>query len=58
MDNLANLLSTNVRIHNMDPLEPDAIWPMNIEICICRIPIRKRDGFDPEKMQIFAEEIC
>lgn len=57
MNNIDNLFDTNVRIHNMDPLDQDAIWPMNIEICICRVPIRKRDGFDPEKMQMFAERL-
>ena len=57
MDNLDSLFSTNIRIHNMDPLDKDAVWPVNIEICICRIPIRKRDGFTPEKMQLFAEKI-
>lgn len=57
MNNLSNLFSTNVRINNVDPLDQEAIWPMNIEICICRIPIRKRDGFDIDKLKIFAERL-
>lgn len=57
MNDISNLFSTNVRIMNMDALDQDAIWPMNIEICICRIPIRKRDGYDLENMKIFAERL-
>lgn len=57
MSNLASLFSTNIRITNMDPLDKDAIWPMNVEICICRVPIRKKDGYDPEKIKFFAEKL-
>ena len=57
MDNLSNLFSTNIRVSDVDPLSQDAIWPMNVEICICRIQIRKKDGYDPEKIKIFAERL-
>jgi DNA modification methylase len=48
LDNLTTLFQTNVRIANINPLDRDAVWPMNIECCITRIPIRKRDGYEPE----------
>lgn len=57
MDNLSNLFNTNVRIQNLSPLDKDASWPHNIEICICRVPIRKRDGFSPENMADFAKKL-
>lgn len=57
MDNLASLFNTTVRISNMDPMSEDAVWPKNTEICISRVPIRKRDGFDPENFAAFAEKL-
>lgn len=41
----------------MDPMSEDAVWPKNTEICISRVPIRKRDGFDPENFAAFAEKL-
>lgn len=46
--NIARLFDTSLRISNMNPLDPHAVWPQNIEVCITRIPIRKRDGYDPD----------
>lgn len=57
MDNLSSLFQTNVRIHNLDPMDADAVWPKNIEVCITRIPIRKRDGFDAKTFAAFAEKL-
>lgn len=57
MDNLANIFQTNVRIHNMDAMHPNSVWPKNTEVCITRIPIRKRDGYDPDKFKAFAERL-
>ena len=57
VNNLSSIFSTNVRIHNMDAMGPDAIWPKNTEVCITRIPIRKRDGFEPEKFKEFAAKL-
>lgn len=54
MDNLASLFKTNVRISNMHPLDKDAVWPKNIEVCIARIPIRKRDGYDIKQIEELA----
>jgi len=41
----------------MDPMHKDAVWPKNVEICIARIPIRKRDGYDTEKFKEFAKKL-
>jgi DNA modification methylase len=52
-----NLFATNIRIGNLDPLDVNAIWPNNIEVTICRVPIRKRDGFSAEKIKQLAEKL-
>lgn len=57
IDNFSSILQTNVRIHNMECTAPDAVWPRNTEVCIARIPIRKRDGFDPEKLKEFVTKL-
>ena len=57
MDNLTNLFSTNVRISDLDPFDDDAIFPHGIEICISRVPIRKRDGYNPEKLRRLIKKI-
>lgn len=54
---ISNLFSTNVRISNIDPLDPNAIWPNNIEVTICRIPIRKRDGYSTQFMKKLADKL-
>ena len=57
IDNFSSLFKTNIRISNIDPLDKDAVWPNNIELCICRIPIRKRDGFSSEQVKAFATKL-
>lgn len=57
MDNLSSLFNTTIRISNLNPMDPDSVWPKNTEVCITRIPIRKRDGFDPENFATFAERL-
>lgn len=54
---IQNLFSTNIRINGVDPLDQLAVWPNNIEITICRVPIRKRDGYTKEKMTKLAEKL-
>lgn len=34
-----------------------AQWPHNIEVCICRVPIRKRDGYSFKKLSEFAKKL-
>ncbi len=52
-----NLFNTNIRIGNLDPLDQNAVWPNNIEVTICRVPIRKRDGFSPTNIKQLAEKL-
>jgi DNA modification methylase len=54
---IQNLFATNIRINNYNPLDKDAVWPNNIEVTICRIPIRKRDGFSKKKIEQLAEKL-
>lgn len=57
LDNLSNLFQTSVRIQEMDAMSPNAIWPANTEICITRVPIRKRDGWETSKFEEFAKKL-
>jgi DNA modification methylase len=54
---IQNLFSTNIRINSTDALDVMAVWPANIEITICRIPIRKRDGYSIENVQKLAKKL-
>lgn len=56
-DNLSKLFTSNIRISNLDPFHQDAIWPANIELCITRVPIRKRDGYDDKMMRNLAVKL-
>lgn len=56
-DNLSKLFDSNIRIHNISALDADAVWPMNVEICITRAPIRKRDGYNDIMMRGFAQKL-
>jgi len=57
LDNLAKLFESNIRVQNMSAQDPDAVWPHNIEICITRVPIRKRDGYSKEAIKKFAKKL-
>lgn len=52
-----NLLDTNIRISSLDPLHKDAVFPHGIEVCIAKVPIRKRDGYDSVKMRLLIRKI-
>lgn len=41
----------------MDPMDKDSIWPRNTEVCITRVPIRKRDGWDEAKFAEFVKRL-
>jgi DNA modification methylase len=41
----------------MDAMHQSSVWPKNTEVCITRVPIRKRDGFDADKFKAFAERL-
>ena len=53
-ENLAKLFTSNIRVSSLDLFHSDSIWPANIELCITRVPIRKRDGYDDNIMQELA----
>lgn len=38
-------------------MDTDAVWAHNVEICITRVPIRKRDGFNPELLAEFSRKL-
>lgn len=57
MNNLSSLFNTSIHIKNLHPLDKSAIWPKNQELCITRIPIRKRDGWDAEQFKEFAKKL-
>lgn len=57
MNNLRTLFNTNIRIKEIDAMDPSAVWPKNIEVCIARIPIRKRDGFSPDMVEKLAKKL-
>ena len=56
-DNLLKLFASNVRISNISALDSDAVWPHKIEVCITRIPIRKRDGYDDMMIRAFSHKL-
>jgi hypothetical protein len=52
-----NIFGTSVKI-NLEPLfDKDAVWPQTVEVCITRVPIRKRDGYSSEFIKKFAAKI-
>ena len=57
LSNLSSLFKTNVRLNNFHPMDKDAVWPKNTEVCISRVPIRKRDGWDAEQFVEFAKKL-
>ena len=48
---------THIRVDEVDPMGRDAVWPANIEACVTRFPIRKRDGFSPELVKSFVTKL-
>ena len=57
MHNLDNLFNTNIRVSSLDVFDKDAVFPHGIEICISRVPIRKRDGYNPENLKQLLAKI-
>lgn len=56
-DNLLAALGTSIKINQMHHSDADAVWPANVEICVTRIPIRKRDGFTIEGFRSLAKRL-
>lgn len=57
MTQLNNIFRTNMRIEQIDALDKNAVFPNGIEICITRIPIRKRDGYCAKKLKLMVDKI-
>jgi len=57
LDNLSILSAQTIRIQEVDPLDEDSIWPNQVEVCITRIPIRKRDGFSIANIEKLAKKL-
>lgn len=57
VDNLSKLFDTSIRVASMSPFDTNAVWPHGIEISIMRVPIRKRDGYDPTMMTDLAKKL-
>lgn len=54
---LQDAFNSSVRISSLHPMDDNAVLPMNTEICITRVPIRKRDGFDIDVFNKFAAKL-
>lgn len=52
-----SVFTPNVRLSSLEPMSEDAIWPMNTEVCITRVPIRKRDGFEVASFTKFVQKL-
>ncbi len=52
-----NVFGTSIKIHQTKLFDQDAIWPQNVEVCVTRVPIRKRDGYSQEFMRNFATKL-
>lgn len=57
LNNLSSLFQTSVRVQELSCLSKDAVWTSNLEVCITRIPIRKRDGWDVDQFKEFTTKL-
>jgi len=57
IDNLSKLFDTNIRISELGLMHKDAKWPRKVEVCMTRIPIRKRDGYSTASFTEFANQL-
>lgn len=57
IDNLSKLFDTTIRISDLGLMHKDAKWPKHVEVCITRVPIRKRDGYTTESFTEFAKQL-
>jgi hypothetical protein len=48
---------THIKIDEVDLFGDVAIWPKNMEVCITRIPIRKRDGYSLEMVRNLVNKL-
>lgn len=57
VNNLTSIFGTSIKVNQTDLFDKDSVWPHNVEVCITRIPIRKRDGYSQEFMSKFAKQL-
>jgi len=46
-----------ISIKHSKALDKDNVWPMNVELAIFSVPIRKKDGYDINMMRILAAKL-
>jgi len=56
-DDINSMFQSNIRITNMGCMNEEAVWPKNVEICVTRVPARKRDGYSAAYMEEFAKKL-
>lgn len=56
-NNLSSVFGTSVKINQTDLFDRDSVWPQNVEVCITRVPIRKRDGYSDEFIKNFSQRL-
>jgi hypothetical protein len=54
---MSSVFDSSIKISNSIPMESSSIWPRSVEICITRVPIRKRDGYSIEFMKNLANKL-
>ena len=54
---LSLAFDTHIKIDQISLFDRDAVWPVNVEVCITRIPIRKRDGYALDKVKELAKRL-
>lgn len=46
-----------ITIKHAKPLDKESIWPMNVELAVFSMPIRKKDGYDVHSMHALATRL-
>lgn len=54
IDNYKLMFDQVIRVSELDLFSEDAVWPFNVQVCITRVPARKKDGWSQEMFDKFA----
>lgn len=54
---MPSVFDSSIKISNMMPMDSSSIWPHSVEICITRVPIRKRDGYSVDFVKNLANKL-
>lgn len=57
MSNIDSIFSSSIKIEVQNPLASQTNWPMGVDLCITRFPIRKKDGYDNKGLKLFASRL-